>query len=542
MTASATDRFLDLACLCYTHDAVSRREDAARLLAETPGLAADDIHVAAATGDVAAVRALLDATAALVNRRGGPRDWPPLLYLCYSRVTPPGSDVLATAQLLLARGADPNGTTIITECRFKALTGVMGEGEGGPLAHPPHPHSRALATLLLDAGADPNDSQGLYNTHFNPDNGWIELLTARGLTAEMNIAWDAEPAGKRSMRMLDWLLGEAARQGFTERVALLLARGASAGGSNWYNGRLHLENALLDGHGAIAALLRQHGATPPVFAPAEAFRVACLGADEGEARRLLAAHPQVAADPGPLLAAAKHGLVAAAHLWLALGLDVNGRDGAGLTALHLAGGAGHLDLVKLLITAGASFTARDHTYRATALDHAHHGAQHWPSTARREVLAYLLMHTTNPFDLVNRGGPAGRLRLRELAAADAEVARIDAALQLLERAYAAFNACDVEAALALLHADVDWPNALEGGRVRGRGEVRAYWTRQWQSSNARAPQVDPLYFRDDAQGRIVAEVHQVVRDPAGTVLTDQQVCHAYEVADGLVRRMEILPA
>jgi hypothetical protein len=36
--------------------------------------------------------------------------------------------------------------------------------------------------------------------------------------------------------------------------------------------------------------------------------------------------------------------------------------------------------------------------------------------------------------------------------------------QLLRRAYEAFNARDIDAALALMHLDVDWPNGMEGGR------------------------------------------------------------------------------
>jgi len=39
--------------------------------------------------------------------------------------------------------------------------------------------------------------------------------------------------------------------------------------------------------------------------------------------------------------------------------------------------------------------------------------------------------------------------------------------ELLRRAYEAFNARDLDAALALMHRDVDWPNAIDGGRVRG---------------------------------------------------------------------------
>ena len=63
--------------------------------------------------------------------------------------------------------------------------------------------------------------------------------------------------------------------------------------------------------------------------------------------------------------------------------------------------------------------------------------------------------------------------------------RMDADEELLRRAYAAFNARDVEAAVALMREDVDWPNGMEGGRVHGRNGVRAYWTRQFGLIDAR---------------------------------------------------------
>jgi hypothetical protein len=44
--------------------------------------------------------------------------------------------------------------------------------------------------------------------------------------------------------------------------------------------------------------------------------------------------------------------------------------------------------------------------------------------------------------------------------------------QILRPAYRAFNARDVEAAIELMHPDVDWPNACEGGRVVGRAAVQ----------------------------------------------------------------------
>ena len=51
---------------------------------------------------------------------------------------------------------------------------------------------------------------------------------------------------------------------------------------------------------------------------------------------------------------------------------------------------------------------------------------------------------------------------------------------LLRAAYEAFNIRDLDAAVALMHPDVDWPNAWEGGRVRGREAVRDYWRRQFE--------------------------------------------------------------
>jgi hypothetical protein len=38
---------------------------------------------------------------------------------------------------------------------------------------------------------------------------------------------------------------------------------------------------------------------------------------------------------------------------------------------------------------------------------------------------------------------------------------------------------NIEGALALMTQDVSWPKASEGGKVVGKEEIRAYWTRQW---------------------------------------------------------------
>jgi hypothetical protein len=108
--------------------------------------------------------------------------------------------------------------------------------------------------------------------------------------------------------------------------------------------------------------------------------------------------------------------------------------------------------------------------------------------------------------------------------------------ELLTTVYSAFNRRDVEAALVLMHPNVDWPNGMEGGRVRGYDEVRAYWTRQWVIID---PRVEPVRIADDETGHTVVDVRQVVRDLCGTVLEDQIVQHVYCFRDGLIERMDI---
>jgi hypothetical protein len=110
------------------------------------------------------------------------------------------------------------------------------------------------------------------------------------------------------------------------------------------------------------------------------------------------------------------------------------------------------------------------------------------------------------------------------------------AMELLKRAYAAFNARDLEGALATMQADVVWPNGMEGGVVHGHDGVRAYWTRQWGMIN---PHVDPSSFTPDESGRIAVSVHQVVRDLSGKVLLDRMVEHVYTLKDGLIQGMDI---
>ena len=109
-------------------------------------------------------------------------------------------------------------------------------------------------------------------------------------------------------------------------------------------------------------------------------------------------------------------------------------------------------------------------------------------------------------------------------------------IELLRAAYAAFNARDINAALALMTADVAWPRAFKGGFVRGHEEVSAYWTEQWSEID---PHVEPDAFHPEEGGRILVDVHQVVRDLAGSVVADEHVGHRFTIARGLIQVMEV---
>ncbi|MEG4319283.1 MULTISPECIES: nuclear transport factor 2 family protein [unclassified Microcoleus] len=111
-------------------------------------------------------------------------------------------------------------------------------------------------------------------------------------------------------------------------------------------------------------------------------------------------------------------------------------------------------------------------------------------------------------------------------------------IELLRAAYAAFNARDIDTALATMTPDVAWPRAFKGGFVRGHEEIRAYWTEQWSEINGH---VEPIAFQPEEGGRILVDVHQVVRDLAGSVIADEHVGHRFTIEHGLIQVMEICP-
>ncbi len=406
---SRVDVFVRLACLTYTgvHPSPAR---ARRLLADHPEIARASIYTAAAAGDVTEVGAILDRRPALLNVKGGPLHWEPLLYACYSRfeASDPAHSTLEVARLLLSRGADPNaGFLYEGRYAFTALTGAFGRGEDWP-NQPPHPDCDALARLLLEAGADPNDGQTLYNRHFKGDNDHLKLLFAYGLGQERGGPWlsrlhdDDAKIDSLLVQQLCW----AAIHNFRDRVKLLIAHGVGVNARSPRSGRTAYEEALRAGHDSLAEYLLQHGAKKIDLDPLETFALACIAGRREEVRARLSEDPGILERLGHqgrmdmlhrAVAAGQHDGV---RLMVELGVDINGMvPGTGFdrTVLHNAAGWGSLDTVRLLVELGADPNLRDSMYHGTAIAWALYNGQ------QQDVVDYLLPFA-RVFDAIRAGG------------------------------------------------------------------------------------------------------------------------------------------
>jgi hypothetical protein len=107
---------------------------------------------------------------------------------------------------------------------------------------------------------------------------------------------------------------------------------------------------------------------------------------------------------------------------------------------------------------------------------------------------------------------------------------------IIEQAYSAFNKRNIDGVLALMTQDVSWPKASEGGKVVGKEEIRAYWTRQWSKFD---PHVEPLAMTEEYGGKTRVRVHQLVKSLEGDVLSDSEVLHVFTVNSGLIAAMHL---
>jgi ankyrin repeat protein len=368
------NRFLSLATVSYFGSIAAdpaRFDEALQLLEENPEIARENIHVAAALGDADGIGRWLDRQPQLLDRKGGPYDWSPLMYAAYARL--PGRSSLQAARALVWRGADVNAFFLDGgQYRFTVLTGVFGEGEAGKVRQPAHPDCEAFARLLLDAGAVANDSQALYNRMFEPDDTCLKLLLEYGLLAGDRNNWLVREDGQfvaNSQTVFDYQLAWALEHRMGERVRLLVEHGADV--NKVVNGRTPFEWARLGGDGELAEYLVRKGATAVRLKPEDEFYIAVINKETplGELLRMKPPGDIVAAmqraHPAMLHDAAGENDLEAVRRMLALGLDVNAVTSR--TPLHEAALHGHIEMAKLLIEHGADTTIRDPYFHAPAI-------------------------------------------------------------------------------------------------------------------------------------------------------------------------------
>jgi ankyrin repeat protein len=359
-----------------------------------PHVATANIYTAAVLADETTVRAFLDRDSSLATTPGGPLNWDPLTYLCFSRylrLDPSRSgDFVRTARALLVAGASANTgwmETLDEDPPREFLESVL-YAAAGLAKHP------GLTRLLLEYGADPNDEETCYHAPETYDNTVVKILLSSGRCNERSLAWLA-------VRKADWhdekglllaLEGGANPNFMTQwshtpfqhsirrdnglvMIEMFLHHGADPYSRN-ADGRNAFQMAAYHGRGDILRSLetRSFAANYEGPTPArDALVAACALADLARARTLIAADPdlppQLLPIAGSLLARfSGAGNLEGVRTLLDLGVPVDALWPEGdpyfdntrnSTALHVAAWRANHDVVKELIARGANVNATD---------------------------------------------------------------------------------------------------------------------------------------------------------------------------------------
>jgi ankyrin repeat protein len=398
---SVVDAFLDAAVPGPESDHKSGAlESAEKILAADPWLVRSSIFAACAAGDTNAVARLLAADRSLARTSGGPRNWPALCYLTFSRFLRDqkkrASDFVKCAKLLLDAGADPNSSWPAAgdpTSRETALYGAAGIANCAP-----------LTKLLLDAGADVNDHESLYHgsefadsaalrvlLEARPDPKWVSYNLCHKMDME-------DPAGVKLFIqhgadvnvLLDRGLFKGSRplhfaiyRRRSLRIFRLLVKAGADPNLADADGVTPYQLARKMGMNNVAGLLKSKGAVDNLD-PKTEFLAALSSGDGKRTSATLRRDPSLKSgltdhDHKLLVDAAESGNPSAVRLMLEMGFPITTRctsyGGWDAAALDLAAWHGHAPVVRLLLKRGADPTLK-HGYGGDALGAAIHGANH----------------------------------------------------------------------------------------------------------------------------------------------------------------------
>jgi ankyrin repeat protein len=354
-----------------------RPEAAARVLAQHPEIPGDDALLACAVGDEVRVKRAIDADAGWVKRAAGPLNMPPLIAVTHSGLAGLEShrDAMHRClRLLLEHGADPNQSIgnrwpphSLEKPGDEKLTAIY--GAAGKL------HDVQMTATLLAAGADANDNESLYHSLDDPrhDLPCTRLLLEAGTrvagTNALAKVLDFDNLAGLKMLLahtehgdpdLGRILHKAIYRGRSAaHVRALLEAGADPRAENAQH-QTAFRHAVNNGLPEVMRLLEQGGNGEPLT-DEEKFVTACAQADAVEARRLLAAQPELITRLTPaqlkqLPNLAMSGRDDAVRLMVELGwpISVRGGDIDG-SALNWAVFRGRPELAEFLLAHGATF-------------------------------------------------------------------------------------------------------------------------------------------------------------------------------------------
>ncbi|PTY00414.1 hypothetical protein DB345_00695 [Spartobacteria bacterium LR76] len=358
------------------------------ILEKHPDLSSQSLASACVLGEVESVRDFLQKSPA--SPPEPPRNWTPLVYLCFSRFlrdrSRPEARFVECVRLLLSHGASANEHFLSPQGEVEsALYGAAGIANSAPLTR-----------LLLDAGADPNDGEALYHaaefsTHAalqalleaKPDREWVSYCMCHKMDYEdpeglaLFLRYGADPNvligrgvfegsrplhfaiyRRRSARVLQLLLDTGADPSLPDKNGLTPSRLAARLGQ--------LETLKLLGGNELDAESR--------------YLLALSSGDKATAEAMRRDFPDVPQKyPHLLVDAAEAGNQEAVRLMLDsdFPIDTRGASYGGWngTALDHAAWAGHAEIVRLLLERGADFRL-EHSYNGTALGAAINGASH----------------------------------------------------------------------------------------------------------------------------------------------------------------------
>jgi ankyrin repeat protein len=358
-----------------------RLREADTILDTAPDVASYSLAAAAVLGDAQRVAQMLEVDPAAAVAIDEVRGWPPILYACYSRWPriEPGraAGIAEVVRLLLDAGASPDTNNGARQGFRSALKGSV------ELNNPD------VVRSLLEAGANPDLGRPIGEAAGLRDTRCLELLLSHGArvvagTWTVGAAVFADDAQAVSLLLdaVDDTDGQAAREATEmlpnaaadaspEVVVALLAGGADPKAYDGDRDISALRRAVRVGKDQTAALLMSRGA-PDDSTDIDRLIGACLRADRQSAEQLLAVHPDLRDrltddDNATVVEAAGSASTASVALMLEFGFSPHARNGFGEQALHWAAHAGNIDMVRLLIDAGADVDGRDARFNSTPL-------------------------------------------------------------------------------------------------------------------------------------------------------------------------------